>query len=139
MQTENQASQLAMGADTVVAVVSREADPVVKVVEVMVSDHCEPETEYVAGTTSAVRTLERTMSFPFNFPLNEIAELSCSNTGVEISSRIRLSVLSAMYMRLPEATTDTADGALNVADAGVPVSPHAPVELAQTAPVPAIV
>ena len=57
MQTENHASQLAIGAEIAVAVAGSELDPEVKVVEVMLNDHCEPETEYVDGTTSAVRTL----------------------------------------------------------------------------------
>jgi hypothetical protein len=79
-----------------------------------------------------------TRSFPLKFPLNKTAELSPSNAGVKISSRIRRSVLSAMYMRLAEPTTDTPDGALSVADAGAPVSPQAPVELPHAVPVPAI-
>jgi hypothetical protein len=128
-----------MGDETVAAVVDREADPVLKVVEVMVSDHGEPDTEYVDGTTSTVRTLGRTRSFPVSVPLNETAELSWSNAGAKISSRIRLSVLSAMYMWLPEVTTATPEGALKVADPGTPVSPQAPVALAHAVPVPASV
>jgi len=68
-----------------------------------------------------------------------IDEFSWSNVGVEINSRMRRSVLSAMYILLPEATTDTPEGALRVADPGTPVSPHAPVALAHAVPVPAMV
>jgi len=39
VHTENQASQLAIGAPTEVAVVESVAEPAMKVVEVMVSDH----------------------------------------------------------------------------------------------------
>jgi hypothetical protein len=137
MQAENHSSQLAIGADTVVAVVGKATEPVVKDVEVMVNDHGEPETEYVEGTTSAVRTLGRTRFVPFIVPLNEIVGLSASITGVKISSRIRRSFLSAMYIR-PEAT-DTPDGPLSAADPGAPVSPQAAVALPHAVPVPASV